>query len=145
MFLDGPGMGNDWADFFEARENALRRPAVKQSDLERAFSGLVVMFGLPEPAAEYRFHPTRRWRFDYAYPDAKVAVELEGGTWVNGRHTRGGGFEKDAEKYNAAVLLGWRVLRFTRGMLDDDPAGCMGQVAQLLGVEVEGVEEESAH
>ena len=113
--------------------------AIDRSNLERLFARLVVMFGLPEPVAEYRFHPERRWRFDYAWPElGAVAVELEGGTWVQGRHTRGGGFEKDCIKYNAAVLLGWRVLRFTRGMLDVDPAGCMAQVGQLLGVEVEG-------
>jgi very-short-patch-repair endonuclease len=62
---------------------------------------------------EYRFHPERRWRFDFAWPSKKIAVEIEGGTWSGGRHTTGAGFEKDCEKYNAAVMLEWRVLRFT--------------------------------
>ena len=68
---------------------------------------------LPGPVAEYRFHPERKWRFDYAWPDAKVALEVEGGVWTGGRHTSPAGFLKDIEKYNAAARLGWRVLRCT--------------------------------
>lgn len=63
--------------------------------------------------AEYRFHPTRKWRFDFAWPEMMIAVEIEGGTWAGGRHSRGKGFEKDCEKYNEAAILGWTVLRFT--------------------------------
>ena len=51
-----------------------------------------------------------------------LAVEIDGGTWVSGRHTRGAGFERDCEKLNTAVLLGWRVLRFTTGMVLDGRA-----------------------
>lgn len=73
--------------------------------------------GLPEPVAELRFAPPRRWRFDWAWPDNKVALEVEGGVWTRGRHTRGAGFIKDMEKYNAATVLGWRVLRCVPGEL----------------------------
>ena len=62
---------------------------------------------------EYRFHPTRRWRFDASLPSELVSVEMDGGAWIGGRHTSGSGFVKDLEKMNAAVLLGWRVLRYT--------------------------------
>lgn len=68
--------------------------------------------GLPEPIPEYVFHPTRKWRFDYAIPQWKVAVEIEGGIWTQGRHTRGQGFLDDLTKYNAAACMGWRVLRY---------------------------------
>jgi len=61
---------------------------------------------------EYRFHPTRKWRFDFADPQRKIAVEVEGGIFTNGRHSRGAGMRADMEKYNAAAMLGWRVLRF---------------------------------
>jgi len=67
--------------------------------------------GLPKPDAEYRFHPSRRWRFDYAWPQKRIALEVEGGIWIQGRHVRGYGYEKDIEKYNQAQLLGWIVLR----------------------------------
>ena len=69
------------------------------------------------PETEYIFHPTRRWRFDFAFPNAKVAIEIEGGTWAAGRHSRGAGMEADMEKYNAATLMGWRVLRYTTAMV----------------------------
>src|SRR5262249_54327951 len=73
--------------------------------------------GLPEPIAEYAFHPTRKWRFDYAWPAWSIAVEIEGGTWSGGRHTRGKGYAEDARKYNAAAEAGWRVFRFTTEMV----------------------------
>lgn len=70
-------------------------------------------YGIPTPEAEYKFHPTRKWRFDYCWPDSRIAVEIEGAIWVYGRHTRGAGFLRDMEKYNFAAKLGWRVFRFT--------------------------------
>lgn len=62
---------------------------------------------------ELKFHPVRKWRFDYAIPEHKVAIEVEGGVWTQGRHTRPRGFLGDMEKYNTATALGWRVLRVT--------------------------------
>jgi len=88
--------------------------------------------GLPAPEAEYRFHEKRKWRFDFAWPDSMVAVEIEGGTFVRGRHTRGMGHHKDCEKYNQATLLGWRVLRFTALHLRDDPMAVIETVGELL-------------
>lgn len=60
---------------------------------------------------EHRFHPSRRWKFDFAWPSRLLALEVEGGTYAGGRHTRGAGYGKDIEKYNEAALCGWRVLR----------------------------------
>ena len=74
------------------------------------------------PEYEYRFHPPRRWRFDFAFPDKKVAIECEGGIFTNGRHTRGKGFAQDCEKYNQASLDGWVLLRFTGRMITDGTA-----------------------
>lgn len=62
---------------------------------------------------ELKFHPVRRWRFDYAIPSHKVAIEVEGGVWTQGRHTRPKGFLGDMEKYNTATAMGWRILRVT--------------------------------
>lgn len=69
---------------------------------------------------EYRFHPKRKWRFDAAWPEKMIAVEFEGGIWTGGRHTRGKGYENDCEKYNNALLLGWRVFRLTPGLCTMD-------------------------
>lgn len=62
---------------------------------------------------EYYFHPKRRWRFDYAIPEYKIAIEIEGAIYKQGRHTRGNGFQQDMYKYNNATLLGWKVFRFS--------------------------------
>ena len=103
------------------------------SHLEDDFERYAVRYyGLPRPEREVRFAPPRRFRFDFAFPEQRVAVELDGGTWTRGRHVTGAGFEKDCEKMNLATALGWRVLRFTAGMLERDPAGCMEQVRRLL-------------
>lgn len=72
---------------------------------------------LPEPVLEHRFHGERKWRFDLAWINDKVAIEVEGGIWVRGRHSRGAGMEKDMEKYNEAQLMGWTVLRYSTGQI----------------------------
>jgi very-short-patch-repair endonuclease len=65
--------------------------------------------------AEHTFHPTRKWRFDFACKSARCAIELDGGAFLpfGGRHGRGMGMVKDCEKYRAAADLGWRIWRFT--------------------------------
>lgn len=67
--------------------------------------------GLPDPTPELVFAPPRKWRFDFAWVGQCVALEVEGGIWTGGRHTRGSGFTKDMEKYNEAAARGWRVIR----------------------------------
>jgi very-short-patch-repair endonuclease len=69
--------------------------------------------GLPVPVAEYKFHPKREWRFDHAWPEKKVALEVEGGIRTGGRHIQPEGFHKDMDKYNQAAVHGWRILRVT--------------------------------
>lgn len=80
---------------------------------------------------EYKFHPTRKWMFDFAWPAIKLAVEVEGGTkFGKSRHSRGSGFEGDCEKYNAAIMLGWRILRYTTDMVLDGTA--INQVVEYI-------------
>lgn len=104
------------------------------STLEATFSYLLRALApdLPEPEAEYRFHPTRKWRFDIAWPIERVAVELDGGVYSGGRHTRGAGFVKDCEKLNEATVRGWRILRYTTDMLQHEPEIAIAQVRALL-------------
>lgn len=82
---------------------------------EEAFAQHCQAYGL-KPEREYRFNAERRWRFDFAFPEKKIGVEIEGGTWTAGRHSRGPGYEKDLSKYNAAARNGWMVLRFSTRM-----------------------------
>lgn len=91
------------------------------SELEKTFAFQIKCAGLPEPMCEFRFCE-RKWRFDFAWPPCRIAAEVEGGTWVYGRHSRGSGFENDCRKYNRAALEGWRVLRFTTSLIESGEA-----------------------
>jgi len=110
----------------------------KQSDLERAFdtSWIRCTGGLDvcDPVQEYRFHPTRKWRFDRAWVDERVAVEIDGGTFSGGRHTRGMGYHRQIEKSNAAILEGWVVLRYDTKHINDDPASMVDEIVQVLAM-----------
>jgi len=114
----------------------------------------------PYPKREHQFHPTRKWRFDFAWEAERVAVELEGGVFsfpvtcdfcgrhvyrknkrtqrmervyaAMGRHTRGAGVHADADKYNAGAALGWRILRYTAKHLTESPVQMIEQIQALL-------------
>jgi len=90
------------------------------SDLEELFLHQLKAEGLPRPEVrEFKFHPTRKWRVDFLYNTINLVVEIEGGQWLGskGGHTSGKGYEKNCEKYNELTALGYRLLRFTGGML----------------------------
>lgn len=74
------------------------------------------------PEQEYVFAAPRKWRADFAFLGPRILIEIEGGSWIAGRHSRGSGFAKDCEKYNKATLLGWKVFRFTTEMVKDGTA-----------------------
>lgn len=99
------------------------RPAPLLFDCSETLLIQLKLAGLPEPQREYVFHRKRKWRFDLAWPELLIAVEVEGGIWIGGRHVRGEGYEADCEKYNEAQLAGWMVLRFTPGMVKKGKAG----------------------
>jgi hypothetical protein len=118
--------------------------------------------GLPEPETEQKFHPDRKWKFDYAWPavvanrplydrDARIqwagvcedmeitekvslAIEIQGGTYLRGKHSRGAGQANDMEKYNEAQRLGWRVLLFDSNMISSQPKRqkCVDLVLEML-------------
>jgi len=92
------------------------------SDLEELPGQHIRLSGLTMPAREYRFHPRRRWRFDFARPFYEIAVEVDGGVYSLGGHVRSRGFERDAEKRNAAAMAGWRELHFTPRHVESDLA-----------------------
>lgn len=74
---------------------------------------LAQLIGFPAPVTELQFHPKRRWRLDFAWPDSMIALEVHGGVHSGGRHTRGKGFVGDRAKMNEAALLGWIVIEAT--------------------------------
>jgi very-short-patch-repair endonuclease len=84
----------------------------------------------PDAVAEFRFHDTRKWRADFAIPSKRLLIEIDGGIFSGGRHTRGAGFLADMEKMNNATMLGYRVLRYSPQQLK-----CYGNVlADILAV-----------
>jgi len=117
------------------KQKSIRQPELFAAQRRGRGSGLpkigeqLLDAGLPVPAEEYEFAKAlgRAWRFDWCWPDYRVAYEREGATWgkvvvdaggkkhrtVAGRHASGAGMDKDAEKYNAAARLGWVVIRGT--------------------------------
>jgi len=80
---------------------------------------------------EYKFHPTRKWRADFLITGKKILVEVEGGIWSGGRHTRGKGYLGDMEKYNEAAMMGFTVLRFSTEQVKAGVA--IKQIEQLVG------------
>ncbi len=84
-----------------------------KSSLEETLAFQIRACGLPAPVREYVFLPRRRFRADFAWPEAKLLVECEGGSWTHGRHVRGKGFQDDCRKYTLAAIHGWQVLRYT--------------------------------
>ncbi|SSO21328.1 Protein of uncharacterised function (DUF559) [Acinetobacter nosocomialis] len=80
---------------------------------------------------EYKFHPTRKWRADFFITGTKILVEVEGGIWSGGRHTRGKGYLGDMEKYNEASAMGFTVLRFSTEQVKSGLA--LKKIEQLVG------------
>jgi hypothetical protein len=93
--------------------------AILAAEKRALFFALLTRAKLPLPQWELKFDATRRWRLDYAWPDQRLALEVEGGVWTNGRHTRGAGFLSDVAKYNRLACMGWRLLRCTPDGLHD--------------------------
>ncbi len=105
----------------------------RKKDYPGQLCHLCETFGFEMPVREYRFC-ARRWRFDLAWPDRKLALEVEGGVWIRGRHNRPMGFIRDIEKYNTAQNMGWKVLRVTGQ--DVKTWKALHLIAEALGTEV---------
>lgn len=92
----------------KAKREARKR---KKQARRKRFCEMLQARGLPCPTAEHEFHDSRKWRLDYCWPEEGVALEVEGGAWTRGRHTRGQGFINDCEKYNEVALHGFVLIR----------------------------------
>lgn len=77
---------------------------------DRVFLAALGQAGIPAPVPEFRFHAIRKWRFDFCWPDYRLVLEIQGGIFSNGRHSRGASLLKEWEKLNAAAEMGYRIL-----------------------------------
>ena len=98
-----------------------------KSKWEELFTSMLTIAAIKDYKTEVRFHPTRMWRFDFCWPDKKVAVEIDGGGWSphGGRHAR----TSDYEKRNEATYMGWKVYYYTPEMIKSGAA-----LAQIINV-----------
>ena len=105
---------------------------VRVSDLEALLLAHIRGVGLPEPVAQYKFHPKRRFRADFAWPDAMLLVECDGAVWkgTKGGHTSGKGYTSGCEKQDEAAVLGYRLMRFTREQIESGYA--VGAIERAL-------------
>lgn len=90
--------------------------------LEELFALQVRLAELPSPVREYAAIPGRRYRWDFAWPEQRVLVEINGGTYAHMGHSTGIGIARDYEKNNLAVLAGWRTFAFDRRMVESGEA-----------------------
>ena len=102
------------------------------SRLEAEFALLLRAHKLPEPIREYRILRDRMYRWDFCWPEQKVAVEIQGGRWVKSGHSSGTGIERDARKNNLAQLQGWLCMVFVDEHLRDGSA--LAWTKQALGL-----------
>lgn len=112
------------------------KPKRSRTDLAGMFLGFWQLShgrDFPAPVREHRFHPTRRWRFDVAFPQIKLAIELHGGVWIGGGHNRGKHQQGDFDKINEAQILGWVVLQFGTSHLSKS------QIADTLHTVLEAI------
>jgi len=107
-------------------------PPGVDSELEYMLFARLVRAGLPTGVGQHPVVTGRQFRFDRAWPEHMVAVEVQGGVWTNGAHSRGSGVQRDCLKLSMAAAVGWRVLPVTREMIESGSA--VELIAQALGV-----------
>lgn len=111
-----------------------KRPKVKgekvPNEFEAKLAGELKTLKI-EFEQEFEFHPKRKWRADFHLVGKKILVEVEGAIWSGGRHTRGKGYIGDMEKYNAATMMGFQVIRFSTDQVKSGHA--IQQIEKLVG------------
>lgn len=105
---------------------ASRPKARARRDYKEELRDQLRVAGVPDPDTEFRFHPTRKWRWDFCWPDSRylVAVEYQGGIYNQGKqgHQTTAGIERDCLKFSWGAALGWRLLPINAGMVRDGTA-----------------------
>lgn len=102
------------------------RESVGESNLAMQLRAVKIQF-----EQEFRFHPKRKWKADFHLIGKKILIEVEGGIWSGGRHTRGKGYIGDMEKYNSATMMGYQVIRFSTEQVKSGSA--IEQIEKMVG------------
>lgn len=112
------------------------RRAAGDSPLERKFAEKWQSLSAPAFVTQHKFHPSRRWKFDFAWPLVRVAAEIHGATFAGGRHVNGLGYWGDRIKINAAQRLNWKVFELVAQDVEDQRV--LGEI--LCEIETRSVE-----
>lgn len=103
-----------------------KRPSSNRSAAEDAFEEAIIQIGAQgQYVREYRFSDETDHRADFAFPQWRILVEIDGNIWVKGGHSSGAGILRDIAKTNLAAVNGWTLLRFDTGTIRRDMAGCI--------------------
>lgn len=101
-----------------------------ESDLETRVLRLIVRNGLPVPVQQHRVRVAgRTFRVDLAYPDVRLAIELDGWEF----HRTRTAFDQDRSRANALVVGGWTVVRFTSRSTEDEILTCIRSARVAFG------------
>ena len=102
------------------------------SELENTFAFQIKAVGLSDPKRQYKFHGTRKFLADFAWPEYRIIVEVNGGTWMTkSGHNTGVGIHRDYEKSNCAQLMGYRYLQYTGKEVNDGSA--IAEILEVIG------------
>ena len=101
------------------------------SNLESDFAFALKAIGC-EMVREYQFHPSRKWRLDFAHVETLTGLEIDGGEFSGGSHSRGVGMANDYAKRNSATEMGWAVFQITGAMCKKDPLGWARRVKAVI-------------
>ena len=112
---------------------AKKRRVARVSDYADAFLRFMRSHGVDSFARDYVAIPGRRWKIDLAHVEKKIAVEIHGGTYARGRHSRHEGMQSDLEKERALVAAGWRCIAFTGEEIKRRPIACLENILSILG------------
>ena len=97
-------------------------PMSRPSHLEETLAFQIRASALPQPLREYKAMADRRFRWDFAWPDHRLLVEVQGGIWLKSGHSSGGGITRDCTKLNLATLAGWHTFQVTKDHIESGEA-----------------------
>jgi len=108
----------------------------KSKDLADAFIAFMRKNGINDFVRDHVGVPGRRFKIDLAHVAKKIAVEIHGATYANGRHSRHAGFSTDLEKARLLTAAGWRCIAFTGEDVKKRPLTTLETIMEIVNAEV---------